>query len=48
VRILWAAVDEEEHAGGRKALHQAVEQCLRLRVDPVEILEDQQRGLSFR
>ena len=42
VAVLGAVVDQQEEPGGRKALNQAVEDCLGLGVDPVQILEDQQ------
>jgi hypothetical protein len=34
-------------AGGGQALHQAVQEGLRLRVDPVEILEHEQQRLHL-
>src|SRR5215475_16045210 len=44
--ILGAIADEYEHARRRRqALHDNVEQRLRLGVDPVEILEEQSHGL---
>ena len=39
--------DDKEHAGGRKTLDDAVEQRLGLGVDPVEILDDQQKRLGL-
>src|SRR6266545_347572 len=38
VDVLWAIVDEEQHGRGGQALRQAVEQGLRFRIDPVEVL----------
>ena len=46
MRVFRAVVDEEQDPRGGKALHEAVEQRLRLRVDPVKVLEDQQHGLG--
>src|SRR5262249_59911086 len=43
VPILWPIVDEEENVGRREALDQTVEKGLRLRVDPGEVLEDDQQ-----
>ena len=43
--VLGAVVDEEEHAGGRQALHHAVEEGLGLGVEPVQVLEQPQHGL---
>jgi hypothetical protein len=45
VLVLRAIVHEQEHARRSKAVDQAIEQRLRLAVDPVQILEDQQQGL---
>ena len=45
VAVLRAVVDQQQDAGGRQALDQAVEQRLGLGVDPVQILEDQQQRL---
>ena len=39
VPVLRAVVDEQQHARGRQALHERVHQRLRLRVDPVQVLE---------
>jgi hypothetical protein len=44
---LGAVVDEEEHSGGRDALHQAVEEGLGLGVEPVQVLEQPQHGLHL-
>ena len=47
VLILGAIVDQQQQPGRRQALDQAVEQGLRLGIDPVQILEDQQQGLHL-
>ena len=47
VLILGAVVDQQEHADGGQALHQAIEERLGLRVDPVEVLEGQQERLHL-
>ena len=47
VLVLRAVVDQQEQAGGRQALDQAVEQGLRLGIDPVQVFEDQQQGLHL-
>ena len=43
--ILGAVARDEEQRGGGQALHEAVEPRLRLRVDPVEVLEEQHERL---
>ena len=43
--VLGTVVDQEEEPGGGQALHQAIEQGLRLGVDPVQVLTDEQQGL---
>ena len=45
--VLGAVVDQQEQAGGGQALHQAIEERLGLRVNPVQVLEDQQEGLHL-
>ena len=45
--ILGAVVDEEEDAGGRQAVDEAIEERLGLGVDPVEVFADQQHGLDL-
>jgi hypothetical protein len=40
VLVIRAVSDEEQDAQSREAFDEAVEQCLGLRVDPVEILEE--------
>ena len=47
VLVLRAVVDQEQEPGRRQALDQAVEQGLRLGIDPVQILEDQQQRLHL-
>src|SRR5438876_2708917 len=47
VAVLGAIVDEEQYRCRGQALHEAVEQGLRLRVDPVEILQHQDEGLDL-
>ncbi len=47
VPVLRAVVDEEQEPGRRQALDQAVEERLRLGVDPVEVLEDDQERLDL-
>src|SRR5262249_12796567 len=44
---LGAVVDQQEHTGSREALDQAVQEGLGLGIDPVEVLEHQQQGLSL-
>ncbi len=45
--VLGAIVDEEQDRRRGNALHQAVEQGLRLRVDPVEVLQHQDERLDL-
>ena len=45
--VLRAVVDQQQHAGRRQALHQRLEERLRLRIDPVQVLEDQQQRLHL-
>src|SRR5207247_7700745 len=47
VAVLGAIVDEEQYRCRGQALHEAVEQGLRLRVDPVEILQHKDEGLNL-
>ena len=47
VLVLRAIVDQQQQAGRGQALDQAVEQGLRLGVDPVQILKDQQQRLHL-
>ena len=46
VLIFGAVVHGKQGGGGREAFHEGVEQRLGLRVDPMEILEDEEQGLS--
>ena len=43
--VLGTIVHQEEEAGRGQALHQAVKEGLRLGVDPVQILKDEEEGL---
>ena len=43
--VLGAVVNEQEQAGGRQALDQAVEDRLGPGVDPVQVLDDQEQRL---
>ena len=45
VLILGAVVDQEQQAGRGQALDQTVEQGLRLGIDPVQILANQEQPL---
>ena len=45
--VLGPVVDEEQDAGSGQAVHEAVEQCLGLGVDPVEILEEEKQRLDL-
>ena len=45
--ILRAVVDQQQQAGRRQALDEAVEQRLGLGIDPVQVFEDQQQGLHL-
>ena len=47
VLVLRAVVDQQQEPGRRQALDQAVEQGLRLGIDPVQILKDQQQRLHL-
>ena len=47
VLILWPVVDEQQQASHRQALDEIVEQRLGLRVDPVQVFEDQEQGLHL-
>ena len=47
VLILGPVVDEQQEPRRRQALDQAVEQGLRLGVDPVQVLEDHQQRLDL-
>ena len=45
--ILGPVVHQQEQRGRREALHQAIEQGLRLGINPVEILEHEEQGLHL-
>ena len=45
--VLGAIIDQQEDPRGRQALDQAVQQRLRLGIDPVQILEDQHQWLHL-
>ena len=45
--VLGAIVDQQEDAGARETLHQAVEERLRLAIDPVKVLEDEEQRLHL-
>jgi hypothetical protein len=47
VLILRAIIDQQQHAGGRQALDEAVEQRLRLAINPVQVFKHQQQGLPL-
>ena len=47
VLVLGPIVDQEQQPGRRQALDEAVEQRLRLGINPVQILKDQQQGLHL-
>ena len=48
VLILGAVVDQEAESGRRETLDEAVEERLRLGIDPVEVLHHEQYGLDLR
>ena len=45
--VFRSIIDEGQQLGGAEALHEAVQQRLRVAVDPVEVLEDQQQRLCL-
>ena len=45
--VLGTVVDQEEQAGRRQPLNQAVQEGLRLGIDPVQVFEDQQQRLHL-
>jgi hypothetical protein len=47
VLILRAVVNQQQHPGGRQALHQHIEDGLRLAVDPVQVFKDQEQRLHL-
>src|SRR5262249_51497864 len=47
VLILGTIVDQKAESRGRKALDEAVEERLRLGIDPLEVLENEEQGLDL-
>src|SRR5262249_56809978 len=47
VLVLWPIIDQEQQPDRRETLDQAVEQRLRLGVDPVQVFEDQHQRLHL-
>ena len=47
VLVLGTVVDQQQQAGRGQALHQAVEQGLRLGVDPVQVFKHQEQRLHL-
>jgi hypothetical protein len=47
VPVFGAVVDQQQQAGRRQALNQAVEERLRLGIDPVEVFDDEQHGVGL-
>src|SRR5687768_1349458 len=47
VLVLGAIIYQEEQPGGGEALDQAVEQDLRLRIDPMQIFKNQEQRLDL-
>jgi hypothetical protein len=47
VLILRPVIHQEQQLGGGQVLDQAIEQGLGLRVDPMQVLEDQEQGLHL-
>jgi len=45
VLVLRAIIDQQEEPRGRQALDQAVQQCLRLGINPMQIFKDQHQRL---
>jgi hypothetical protein len=45
--VLGPIVDDEKEPGRRQALDHAIEEGLRLRVDPLKILDDEQERLDL-
>ena len=45
--VLGAIIDQQEEPRGRQALDQTVQQCLRLGIDPMQILKDQYERLDL-
>jgi hypothetical protein len=40
--VLGSVIDQEQKPRRGQALDQTVEQCLRLRIDPVQVFKDQE------
>jgi hypothetical protein len=47
MRVLRAVVHQQQHRRRRQAFHQQVEQRLRFRIDPVQVLEHEQERLDL-
>ena len=47
VLVLRAIVDQQQEPGGGQALDEAVEACLRLGIDPVQVFEDDEQWLPL-
>src|SRR5262249_54788282 len=47
VLVLRAVVDQQQEPRRRQSLDQAVQEGLRLGIDPVQVFEDQQQGLHL-
>jgi hypothetical protein len=47
VLVLGAIIDQKEQARCRQALHQAVQQGLRLGIDPMQIFKDHEHRLHL-
>jgi hypothetical protein len=45
--VLGAIVHEKKHSGGGHALDQTVQEGLRLAIDPVKVLEDDEQRLDL-
>ena len=45
--VLRSVIDQQQKPSGGHALDQAIEQRLGLRVDPVQVFEDQQQRLNL-
>jgi hypothetical protein len=45
--VLRSVVHEQQHAGARQALHHGIQEALRFRIDPMQVLKDQQQSLRL-
>ena len=45
--VFGTVIHQEQEAGGRQTVHQAIQKRLGLGVDPVQILHDQEHGLHL-